>query len=133
REGAHPGALAGREHDGLHSAPWTVERTVPYISFARDASRASATTRIFGSVPENRTSAQPSSKRTRHPSSVSISPDIAGRDDASLLSIAALLAGSTGTAPRIVGYVGRSRTSASSGRSDTRVTSFAAAYTPSGQ
>src|SRR2546425_364275 len=75
REGTHPGALSGREDHGLHSvAPFALDRTVEYISFALAASRDSAVSRIFGSVPEKRTRHQPSSNWTRHPSTVLTSP-----------------------------------------------------------
>src|SRR5207247_10340596 len=61
REGTHPGALSGREDHALHSvAPFALDRTAEYISFALVASRDSAVTRIFGSVPDQRTSDQPS-------------------------------------------------------------------------
>src|SRR3990170_7272419 len=71
REGAHPRALTGREDHCLHAAaPFALDRTVEYISFALGSSRDSASTRIFGSVPENRTRAQPSSNWRRHPSGV---------------------------------------------------------------
>src|SRR5207247_10069745 len=71
REGPHPRALSGCEDDGLHAAsPFALDRTAEYISFALASSRDSARIRIFGSVPENRTSAQPSSHCNRHPSTV---------------------------------------------------------------
>src|SRR5437667_136687 len=75
REGTHPGALSGREDHGLHSvAPFALDRTAEYISFALAASRDSAVRRIFDSVPEKRTRAQPSSNWSRHPSTVVTSP-----------------------------------------------------------
>src|SRR5207244_7476960 len=75
REGTHPGALSGREDHGLHSvAPFALDRTAEYISFALAASRDSAVRRIFDSVPEKRTRAQPSSTWSRHPSTVVTSP-----------------------------------------------------------
>src|SRR5438876_335871 len=71
REGPHPRALSGCEDDGLHTAaPFALDRTAEYISFALTSSRDSARIRIFGSVPENRTSAQPSSNSNRQPSTV---------------------------------------------------------------
>src|SRR5881396_4044251 len=71
REGPNPRALSGCEDDGLHAAaPFALDRTAEYISFALASSRDSARTRIFGSVPENRTSAQPSSNCNRQPSTV---------------------------------------------------------------
>src|SRR5881628_3419303 len=78
REGTHPGALSGREDHGLHSvAPFALDRTAEYISFALVASRDSAVSRIFGSVPEKRTSDQPSWNWSRHPSTVLTSPSSA--------------------------------------------------------
>src|SRR5712692_2290783 len=75
REGTHPGALSGREDHGLHSvAPFALDRTAEYISFALAASRDSAVRRIFGSVPEKRTRDQPSWNWSRHPSTVLTSP-----------------------------------------------------------
>src|SRR5438876_11694144 len=71
REGPHPRALTGREDYGLHAAaPLVLDRTVEYISFALASFRDSANTWIFGSVPEKRTRAQPSSNWSRHPSTV---------------------------------------------------------------
>src|SRR5439155_1764818 len=70
REGDH-----GREDHGLHSvAPFALDRTAEYISFALAASRDSAVRRIFDSVPEKRTRDQPSSNWSRHPSTVVTSP-----------------------------------------------------------
>src|ERR1700704_5567697 len=70
-EGAHPRALSGREDYGLHAAaPLALDRTAAYISLALDSVRDSASTRIFGSVPEKRTSAQPSANWSRQPSKV---------------------------------------------------------------
>src|SRR5437879_13633062 len=71
REGSHSGALTGREDHGLHSAaPFALDRTVEYISFALAVSRDSVMRRIFGSVPEKRTSAEPSSNWRRQPATV---------------------------------------------------------------
>src|SRR5437879_10121847 len=74
REGSHSGGLTGPEDHGLHSAaPFALDRTVEDTTFALAVSRDSVMTRIFGSVPEKRTSDQPSSNWRRPPSPVATS------------------------------------------------------------
>src|SRR3989442_4678555 len=128
RGGAPSEALTGRENHGLHSAaPFALDRTVEYISFALAVSRDSVMTRIFGSVPENRTSDQPSLNWSRHPSTVVTSAPIDRSFASSRDSIAARRDGSNGIDPRITGYRGTSATIASSGRTATIATRPAAA------
>src|SRR5438445_10187607 len=128
REGTHPGALSGRENHGLHSvAPFALDRTAEYISFALVASRDSAVRRIFGSVPEKRTSDQPSSNWSRHPSTVLTCPPSARKATSSRDSIVLRFEASYVTDPRRTGYCGTSCTIASRGRAATIVTSRAAA------
>src|SRR6266571_47984 len=134
REGTHPSSLAGREDDCLHAAaPFALDRTVEYISFALASSRDSASTRIFGSVPEKRTSAHPSSNWRRQPSTVVTSEASDRIAESRWASIAPRLEASYAIAPRITGYLGIPRTSEASGCSATSDTRRAAAYTPSGQ
>src|SRR6266571_4797353 len=134
REGTHPSSLAGREDDSLHAAaPFALDRTVEYISFALASSRDSARTRIFGSVPEKRTSAQPSSNWRRQPSTVATSGASDRIAESRRASIALRLEASYPIAPRITGYLGIPPTSEASGCSATSETRRAAAYTPSGQ
>src|SRR2546425_8036406 len=128
REGTHPGALSGREDHGLHSvAPFALDRTAEYISFALVASRDSAVRRILGSVPEKRTSDQPSSNWSRHPSTVLTRPPRARRAASSRDSIVLRFDGSYASDPRRTGYRGTSCTIASRGRAASIVTRRAAA------
>src|SRR2546428_348148 len=104
REGTHPGALSRREDHGLHSvAPFALDRTVEYISFALAASRDSAVSRIFGSVPEKRTRHQPSSNWSRHPSTVLTSPPSARKTSSRRDPIRSRFDGSYGIDPRSTG------------------------------
>src|SRR3989442_3923915 len=133
REGTHPGALSGRENHGLHSvAPFALDSTAEYISFALVGSRDSAVRRIFGSVPEKRTSDQPPSNWSRHPSTVLTCPPSARRAASSRDSIALRFDGSYPTDPRRTGYRGTSWTIASDRPAATIVTRRAAGQTPSG-
>src|SRR5437764_674656 len=97
-------AMTGREDYGLHAAaPLVLDRTVEYISFALASFRDSANTRIFGSVPEKRTRAQPSSNWSRHPSTVLKSAERPRSEASSRDSTFARPSVEYATAPRITG------------------------------
>src|SRR5947199_10714535 len=110
-EGTQPGALSGREYHGIHSvAPFALDRTAEYISFALVASRDSAVRRILGSVPEKRTSDQPSSNWSGHPSTVLTPPPWSRRAASSRDSIVLRFAGSYAADPRRTGVRGNACT-----------------------
>src|SRR5207244_8648806 len=96
--------------------PFALDRTAEWTWFALGAARESAARRILGSVPEKRTSDQPSSNWSRHPSTVLTRPPRARRAASSRDSIVLRFDGSYATDPRRTGYRGISCTIASRGR-----------------